>query len=98
MTSHELDKTPDDDAFDESEFIELSVDGRSILRLNVLDDALLSSVDEAAIVAWLEAMGEGVAEELAEEQDVEPEELLEWHAPDVRVYDTENEDWEELSP
>jgi hypothetical protein len=98
VTSNVSDETPDDEVFDETEFLELSVDGRSILRLNVLDDALLSSVDEAAIVAWLGRAAEGLAEDIETEQDIEPDELLERHAPEIRAYDSEDDVWETLSP
>jgi hypothetical protein len=86
-----------DEQFDESDFLELEVDGRSIARLRVIDDAMLSDIDDAMLGVWLQVIGEEVGDQIEQEYDVEPEELIERHGPEVRAYDSDEAEWEVLS-
>jgi hypothetical protein len=87
-------ETPESEIFDNGAVQEIAVDGKSVARLEIIDDLSMSPVDDAALVTVLRVLSETLAEAFEEDSDVGIAEALERGNPEVRVADTEG--WETL--
>jgi hypothetical protein len=87
---------PNDEQFDDGPFLEVAVNGRSIARISEIDDALMSDIDDAVLSVVLRELADGIDEEVQEEYDADAADLVDRHDPDVRIYESEDEEWESI--
>lgn len=74
------------------EFVELAVDGRPILRVEVLSELKTSDLDDAVLASYINEMGQAIEEDLEDDHD----EILDELDPEVLLYDSDEEDWAEI--
>ncbi|WP_254823980.1 hypothetical protein [Haloglomus halophilum] len=82
--------------FDEGGFIEISIDGRRVARLEEISDLKKSVVDRVVMVRVLERMVEGERAALEEELDREPDEILAEVDPTIEFYNSDEVEWEQI--
>ncbi|RLM57537.1 hypothetical protein DVK02_07180 [Halobellus sp. Atlit-31R] len=85
---------PEPEIFENGSVQEIAVDGRSVARVEFVDDISTSPVDDAAIAVVLRALSDAITEGFEEQYDVGVAEALERGEPLVEVADPA--EWETL--
>jgi hypothetical protein len=83
--------------FDQGGFVEISVDGQRIVRLEEISDLKKSTVDKVVLLRVLEEMVETERAELEQELDRDPEAILAETDPTVEFYNSDEGAWDRLS-
>ena len=78
------------------EYAEVTVNGRTVFRMEQPSDAHLSDVDDAVIGFVLQSISEDIESHLQDEYEMSLEEMIEAHEPDAEMYDSDNDDWRSL--
>jgi hypothetical protein len=85
---------PEAQRFDE--FVEISVEGRPVFRIEQVDELSLSDIDDAAIAFFVSALFVGINEELEDEYGKNAEEIIRDREPEVVAYESDSDGWEDL--
>jgi hypothetical protein len=75
-------------------FYEVAVDGRTIFRMEEISEFKQSTVDDAVIAHVLSEGAEALAEDIDEEHDKTPEEIIEAAEPEIAEFDSDVGEWE----
>jgi hypothetical protein len=78
------------------EFAEVAVDGKTVFRVEQLDEMELSDMDDAAIAFFAKAIFEDIDEDLEDEYGKGVEEIIRDREPEVMTYDSDTDSWRDL--
>jgi hypothetical protein len=87
---------PESDRFEE--YGEIVVDGKPVFRIEQKSDISLSDTDDAAIALVLRELVEDVESSLREEHGMDLESILRNETPDVEMYRSTSDSWEQMNP
>ncbi|MFB6091484.1 MAG: hypothetical protein ABEK02_00565 [Haloquadratum sp.] len=83
---------PEAEYFEDGHIQEIAVDGKSVARLEIINDLSMSPVDDAAIAAVLRIISEDLAQGFERDADLSVAEALEQGGPEIEVADSNG--WE----